>query len=174
MSEEKVRDEIWRWRQNVLAKAVRKRMAEFVSPPRMKALGGSTFKLKWQRRPPGLRFLRIWTGRLYRSIVGTGAEVPTPMRTGPETIHEVRFEDIEGFGPVVRQVSVGSRVPYAARHEFRPHGWEPYFRPALEETAEDLARRVAGLYFKDVGENLEKKIRVTIDAAVQGRTGGLA
>jgi len=164
--EYQVREEVWRWRQGVLARAVRSRMVSFIPLPGLKHLGGSVVKLKWRKRPEGLQFLRIFTGRLYRSVVGVPEGGTGLTRANPETIHEVYFRRVPFVGPLLKEVRVGSRVPYAARHEFRPRGWEPYFRPSLEETADDLKQRVGSIYKGWVAQLVQRMARTKIKAVL--------
>jgi len=111
-----------RWRDEQLSAAVMRRMVHWPFP----VVNG---KKVWVPRPKGLRWLRIFTGRLARSI-----------KEGPENIFEVRIEGDE----VV--IEVGSKVPYARRHDERPTSWEPYFTPALAETVESLIKDIENAF----------------------------
>ena len=151
MIDRALREVVWRWRTRTFARAVRSRMQTMVPPPVLRPHKKGGVRLVYRRRSPGDIYLRIFTGRLYASIVGVPYGAQSGLRrTGEEVIHEVSFEK---RGQLIRKmrISIGSLVPYAARHEFRPRRWLPYFMPSIEETAEALRDEVYRVYNEHAG-----------------------
>jgi len=106
---------------------------------------GSTFgKIsKVSKRNTG-RLLRIITGRLARSILGGRRTYAQGQGGAIESIEEIKM-----LGPSQVQLTKGSRVPYAAVHEYGGRAGRgrramiparPYLRPAVNDNTERLQK----------------------------------
>jgi len=120
------------WQRGELAREVRSRMDGFAGVLGRDRQGRTV--LKYRRRPPGLSKIRIYSGRLYGSL--TGAQIGAAVPAQGDMIRKVKV------GDRYIEITIGSLLPYAARHELRPRTWQPFFVPSVEAAVDTLVSRI--------------------------------
>lgn len=137
-------NETYRWRMADLHDRVRGRMVLHVPP----------YPYPWQRRTPGMLYLRIYSGRLISSITQRMEDVHEDGRM--YSIHDLKVDERPDGAEIV--FTYGSRVVYAERHEFVRNGWVSFFMDPAKEAEGALVPALSNIVLRYFGQEVDRAL----------------
>lgn len=137
-------NETYRWRMSDLHDRVRGRMVLHVPP----------YPHPWKPRPPGLLYLRIYSGRLISSLTQRMEDVHEDGRM--YSIHELKVDERHDGAEIT--FTYGSRVVYAGRHEFVRRGWVSFFMDPAQDAEPLLLSSLSDIVLRYFGQEVDRAL----------------